>query len=52
MGERIEGLVGDVAFQAPDDVALGQPLGSVTSEVSHGAGLVCPHTHQHDPMPS
>ena len=50
VGELGEDLVGHVVFQAPDDVAVGQSLGSAAGEVGHGAGLAESHAYQHDPM--
>ncbi|WP_255250964.1 hypothetical protein [Kocuria sp. WN036] len=50
MDEHGEDLVGDVAFQAPDDVSVSQSFGPAVEEVRHGARLAGAHAPQHDPV--
>ena len=47
--DALVGLVGDEAFEAADDVFLGEAFGAAPSDVVNG-GLVEAHTHDHDPV--
>lgn len=48
VGDGVEDFVGNVAFQAADDVAICQSFGSAAVELGFGARLVVAYAQQHD----